>query len=63
MKYIIKILLLSLAAIPFFIWEGLVSVWTFRTANLVKLRSDVAYTIGTNYRKAFNISKSKGRTL
>jgi len=57
MKYLLKILLISLSTIPFFIWEGLVTVWTFRTDNLIKLKKEVSYEICTNYCKAFNIHK------
>lgn len=51
MKYILKIVLLCVASIPFFIWEGLKTIWTFRTDDLIKLWKDVSETIDSNYRR------------
>lgn len=53
MKYILKIMLLSLASIPFFIWYALVTVWTFRTDKFVAFKSDVLDTLNYQYRRAF----------
>jgi hypothetical protein len=53
MKYLLKILGLCVAAIPFLLWEVLVTVWTFRTDRLKSLWSDIGETLENNYRKAF----------
>jgi hypothetical protein len=53
MKYLLKILGLSLLAIPFLLWEVLVSVWTFRTDGLKKQWSDIYDTLESDYRRAF----------
>jgi hypothetical protein len=34
MKYFLAIILWTIAAVPFFIWEILVCIWTFRTTGL-----------------------------
>jgi hypothetical protein len=44
MLYLLKILGLGLAVIPFILWEVLVTIWTFRTNNLKKMRSEILNT-------------------
>lgn len=53
MKYLLKIMLLSLLLIPFMTWELIVAVWTFRTNNLKTLWNDYSSTVEFNYRRAF----------
>ena len=53
MKYLLLILLFCIAAIPFFIWESLISIWLFRTDKLKKLWKEFSETIWYNYRRAF----------
>jgi len=53
MKYLLRILLLSLLLIPFIVWESALCVWTFRSENVKDLWSDYKDTVGFNFRKAF----------
>lgn len=53
MKYLLKIMLLSVAIIPFFVWELLVSLWYFRSQGVKELWYDYTSTVSHNYRKAF----------
>lgn len=53
MKYLLRILLLSIAVIPFFIWEALVTIWTFDKSGFKQLRKDYSDTVESNYRRAF----------
>lgn len=62
MKYLLIILGLCLASIPFFIWEVLVTIWTFDRSRLTKLSRDVSESIESNYRRAFPY-KPKKRTV
>lgn len=59
MKYLLKILGLSLLSIPFFIWHSLIVIWTFRTEKFVSFSIDVADTIEHLYRRAFPIRPNR----
>jgi len=62
MKYLISILLLSIAFIPFLLWFSLVYLWTFDPTPVRQLCHDFSETIESNYRKAFR-RKPKRRTF
>lgn len=53
MKYILKMLLLCVALIPFMIWEVLVTIWTFDKSGVSSLWRDFTETLSYNHRKAF----------
>jgi hypothetical protein len=53
MKYLLKILGLSLLAIPIFIWFALVTVWTFNTYKIEEFYENYSWGIRKNYRKIF----------
>jgi hypothetical protein len=51
MKYILKIMLLSIAVIPLFVWEALVYIWTFNNSGYKTLKQDYKVTVKSYYRK------------
>ena len=59
MKYILKIMLLSIAVIPLFVWEALVYIWTFNNSGYKTLKQDYKATVRSNYRR---IGKRTGPT-
>lgn len=61
MKYILKIMLLSIALIPFMAWELLVAAWIFRSDDVKQLWRDYSETVESNYRKAFPRKSRKPR--
>lgn len=61
MKYLIKIMLLSISVIPFLTWELLVGIWLFRFEDLKTLWNDYSDTIESNYRRAFPRKSKKSR--
>ena len=63
MKYILAIVGLSLLSIPFFIWYGLYSIWTFRTDKIKKFGSEIFDTIDYQYRRAFPYKPTKRNRL
>lgn len=52
MKYLLKMLLLCVAIIPFMIWELLVAAWTFDRSGISQLWYDFTKTLMYNYRRA-----------
>jgi len=61
MKYLLKILLLSVALIPFSLWFILVFIWTFDSSELKQLWHDFKQTINSNYRRAFPYKSNSSR--
>jgi hypothetical protein len=53
MKYLLKIILLSIAMIPFSVFEFIKYVWIFDSQDLKTLWSDYCHTVKTDYRRAF----------
>ncbi len=51
MKYILKIMLLSIAVIPLFIWQALVYIWTFNNSGYKTLKQEYKVTVKSYYRK------------
>ena len=61
MKYIFKIILFSFVIIPFYIWEGLVALWTFKSEGIKELSNDYTETVESLYRRAFPRRTKKPR--
>jgi hypothetical protein len=57
MKYLLAIILWTIAAVPFFIWEILVCIWTFRITGLRETWEGYTDEINKAYRKAFGIPR------
>lgn len=61
MKYLLKILLLCVALIPFSLWFILVFIWTFDSSELKQLWHDFKETINYNYCRAFHVKPNSSR--
>jgi type II secretory pathway component PulL len=61
MKYLLQILLLSLLLIPYYVFECLVAIWTFKTERVKSLTKDYKDTVEDLYRRAFPRKSRKPR--
>ena len=52
MKYLLIIVSVTIAAVPFFVLETLVCIWTLRTDNLRALWVDYTESLNRSYRTA-----------